>query len=160
MQDSIQNTLRAYYDFWFSCNALYEKWAKRQGITVNTLFVIYTVNAYQETCNQRLICEKLMLPKQTVNTILEALTRKGIVEKKADPSDKRNKRIAFTKTGADYAGQLLKSLSAFEEKALGTGGAGGLYPHQPDHAGASGGGPRDRFLKEQSEILSHRQLQK
>ena len=81
---------------------------------------IYTVNAYQETCNQRLICEKLMLPKQTVNTILEALTRKGIVEKKADPSDKRNKRIAFTKTGADYAGQLLKSLSAFEEKALGT----------------------------------------
>lgn len=24
MQDSIQNTLRAYYDFWFSCNALYE----------------------------------------------------------------------------------------------------------------------------------------
>ena len=115
MQDSIQNTLRAYYDFWFSCNALYEKWAKRQGITVNTLFVIYTVNAYQETCNQRLICEKLMLPKQTVNTILE-----GIVEKKADPSDKRNKRIAFTKTGADYAGQLLKSLSAFEEKALGT----------------------------------------
>ena len=120
MQDSIQNTLRAYYDFWFSCNALYEKWAKRQGITVNTLFVIYTVNAYQETCNQRLICEKLMLPKQTVNTILEALTRKGIVEKKADQSDKRNKRIAFTKTGADYAGQLLKSLSAFEEKALGT----------------------------------------
>lgn len=82
MQDSIQNTLRAYYDFWFSCNALYEKWAKRQGITVNTLFVIYTVNAYQETCNQRLICEKLMLPKQTVNTILEALPRKGIVEKR------------------------------------------------------------------------------
>lgn len=51
MPDSIHDTLSAYYDFWFSCNALYEKWAKRQGITVNTLFVIYTVDAYPERCN-------------------------------------------------------------------------------------------------------------
>ena len=119
MPDSIHDTLSAYYDFWFSCNALYEKWAKQQGITVNTLFVIYTVDAYPERCNQRLICEKLMLPKQTVNTILEALTKKGIVEKKADPSDKRKKRIVFTRTGTEYAGRLLKDLGAFEEKALG-----------------------------------------
>ena len=96
MPDSIHDTLSAYYDFWFSCNALYEKWAKRQGITVNTLFVIYTVDAYPERCNQRLI-----------------------VEKKADPSDKRNKRIVFTRTGTEYAGRLLKDLGAFEEKALG-----------------------------------------
>lgn len=51
MPDSIHDTLSAYYDFWFSCNALYEKWAKQQGITVNTLFVIYTVDAYPERCN-------------------------------------------------------------------------------------------------------------
>ncbi|WP_195268709.1 MarR family transcriptional regulator [Eubacterium sp. 1001713B170207_170306_E7] len=119
MPDNLHETLKAYYDFWFSCNALYEKWAKGQGITVNTLFVIYTVNEYRQDCNQRLICEKLMLPKQTVNTILEALTKKGIVQKKADPSDKRNKRIVFTQAGETYAGPLLKRLSTFEEKALG-----------------------------------------
>lgn len=119
MSDNLHETLSAYYDFWFGCNALYEKWAKRQGITVNTLFVIYMVDAYRQTCNQRLICEKLLLPKQTVSTILETLAKKGLVEKKADPQDKRNRRVVFTAAGEDYAGALLKKLNAFEEKALG-----------------------------------------
>ena len=111
MPDSIHDTLSAYYDFWFSCNALYEKWAKRQGITVNTLFVIYTVDAYPERCNQRLICEKLMLPKQTVNTILEALTKKGIVEEKALGAMTREEREDFIRTSQIMLARLEEALN-------------------------------------------------
>ena len=54
---------------------------------------------FPNDCTQHLICEKLMLPKQTVNSILSGL-EDSFVGKIISPTDKRVKLLVFTSQGA------------------------------------------------------------
>ncbi len=118
MNDEIKNYIKSYYDVYFGINALYERWAKERGLTSNALFVLYVIHAYPDQCTQRLICEKLLIPKQTVNTILSSFGKKGYIRKEIAGDDKRNKFILFTEEGQKYADLLLTDMLHFEESAL------------------------------------------
>ena len=107
-----------YYDLWFGTNAVYERWAKSHGLNNNLLLTLYLLKEFPNDCTQHLICEKLMLPKQTVNSILSGLEDKGFVEKIISPTDKRVKLLVFTSQGAAYADGLLQKMDDFEERAL------------------------------------------
>lgn len=99
-------------------NAVYERWAKSHGLNNNLLLTLYLLKEFPNDCTQHLICEKLMLPKQTVNSILSGLEEKGFVEKIISPTDKRVKLLVFTSQGAAYADGLLQKMDDFEERAL------------------------------------------
>lgn len=116
--DEIRIQIKEYYAAYFAVNAAYESWAKEHGLTANALFVLYVIQEFAEQCTQKLICEKLLLPKQTVSTILETFEKKGYVTKETAASDKRNKYILFTEAGRKYADEILASLLHFEEKAF------------------------------------------
>lgn len=114
----MENFIRAYYDFWFGINEAYEQWAKKRGVTSNTLFVLYAVGERPEECTQRYICERLLLPKQTVNTILAGLEKKGLIFREMALEDKRNKLVRLTEAGEQYAKALLAELAEAEGAAL------------------------------------------
>lgn len=118
MHQELQQIRRGYYDLWFGTNAVYERWAKTHGLNNNLLLTLYLLKEYPQDCTQHLICEKLMLPKQTVNSILTGLTEKGLVRKIISPTDKRAKLLTFTEQGAAYADKLLQQMDNFEERAL------------------------------------------
>lgn len=118
MNDELKPLLDSYYDFWFGITSFYETWAKNRGLTANALFSLYVIHENPSTCTQRLICEKLQLPKQTVNTILDLFEKKGYVLKKVLEQDRRNKRLNLTQSGKNYTDGLLKELYAFEKSAL------------------------------------------
>lgn len=118
MQKELQNIRHGYYELWFGTNAAYERWAKAHGLNNNLLLTLYLLKEYPEDCTQHFICEKLMLPKQTVNSILSGLESKGFVKKTVSPTDKRVKLLLFTKQGTDYADKLLQQMNDFEERAL------------------------------------------
>ena len=99
----LQRIRHGYYDLWFGTNAVYERWAKSHGLNNNLLLTLYLLKEFPNDCTQHLICEKLMLPKQTVNSILSGLEEKGFVEKIISPTDKRVKLLVFTSQGAAYA---------------------------------------------------------
>ncbi len=84
------------------------------------LLTLYLLKEYPDDCTQHLICEKLMLPKQTVNSILTGLETKGLVTKTVSPADKRVKLLVFTSQGAAFADELLQKMDDFEERALRT----------------------------------------
>lgn len=117
MQEEIKQQLEEYYNFWFTLNDIYEKWAKKQGLTSNSLFTLFVIKEYPN-CNQKLICDKLMLPKQTINTILTGFEKKGYIKKETKEEDKRNKCIAFTKEGKRYAQEILSKLFSVEKSAF------------------------------------------
>lgn len=98
--------------------SVYERWAKSHGLNNNLLLTLYLLKEFPNDCTQHLICEKLMLPKQTVNSILSGLEDKGFVEKIISPTDKRVKLLVFTSQGAAYADGLLQKMDDFEERAL------------------------------------------
>ena len=81
MHKELQRIRHGYYDLWFGTNAVYERWAKSHGLNNNLLLTLYLLKEFPNDCTQHLICEKLMLPKQTVNSILSGLEYKGFVEK-------------------------------------------------------------------------------
>ena len=118
MHQELQRIRQGYYDLWFGTNAVYECWAKKHGLNNNLLLTLYLLKEFPDDCTQHLICEKLMLPKQTVNSILAGLEARGFVEKKVSPKDKRVKLLTCTEQGAAYADELLQKMDDFEERAL------------------------------------------
>lgn len=118
MQSEIKAAVREYYELFFNIGAVYEKLAKRQGLTSSALFVLHMLYEYQDQCTQRLICEKLLYPKQTVNTILNSFAKQGYIQKETVALDKRNKYIGLTEAGRKYAGSVLAPMFHMEETAL------------------------------------------
>lgn len=118
MDNEIKKHIKNYYDFWFKVNNLYENWAKKQDLTYNSLFILYTIKENEGFCTQKMICERLQLPKQTVNTVLNGFEEKGIVIRKVMEENKRNKAILFTKEGESYVNKIVEHLYEIEVKTM------------------------------------------
>ena len=112
--DEILTQILAYDALWRENNALYSEWAKAQGLSYNELLVMLSLTREADApCTQKDICRQWLLPKQTVNSILERFTRLGL---ESDPRDRRNKRIALTGTGQARLGALTEALQDKERQ--------------------------------------------
>ena len=118
MFNEISESIRCYYEVYFGISAVYEKLAKMHGLTSGSLFVLYIIHEYPEQCTQRFICDNLLFPKQTVNTILDMFEKKELILKKVANYDKRNKYILLTESGQKYADRILSEMVHIEEEAL------------------------------------------
>ena len=96
---------------------LYGDWARQRGMSYNLLMTLYAISQNQP-CTQRQIAREWMIPKQTVNTILDGMQKKGYIRLDVLPTDRRSKRICLTPQGEAYAGPILDALDALEWRAL------------------------------------------
>lgn len=121
MKLNIRKYINDYYEFWFALNCQYEHWARGKGLTFNSLLVLDTIAEHVEKgakCTQKLICERLFLPKQTVGTILDSFEKKGYLERVTVPEDRRNKSVLLTEAGRKWADEILEELYRTEREAL------------------------------------------
>lgn len=95
---------------------LYGEWAKRHGMSYNSMVVLDCLNR-KDGCTQKEIADTWMIPKQTVNTIVKELERKGYV-RCGQVERKKEKQIFFTESGRAYATDCLKGMYELEEQAL------------------------------------------
>lgn len=58
------------------------------------------------------------IPPQTVNNIVLALQKKGIVALEENPADRRSKIVKFTQAGEDFAKKQIGAVVAFEKKSI------------------------------------------
>lgn len=96
---------------------LYRLWAKKKNINYNALLILYTLNDYK-VCTQKQICDWWALPKQTVHGILIDFEKKGYITITANEDNKRERLIAFTDSGINYASSILDKLLVMEENAM------------------------------------------
>lgn len=115
---SIKEDIKKGYDLWFAFNNIYDRWAKAHGLTVSMLFVFYMIHENEGICTQQFISERLLLPKQTINSILQTIQKYGYIQMALDENDKRNKLISLTPYGKEYTKKLLGELYSFEERAF------------------------------------------
>lgn len=115
--DNINEYMKIYYESWFRINNSYNVWAQRRGINYNTLFVLYEVYNNSINCTQRSICDNLLLPKQTVSTIMQKLEQQEYVYREINERDRRNKIVKLTVKGIDFASELLTELEKAEVEA-------------------------------------------
>jgi DNA-binding MarR family transcriptional regulator len=96
---------------------IYDYYARSVGISYTTLFVLNLISQY-EICTQKTICERTMLPKQTVNNVIKKLTEQGYLQLEELPDNSKSKRILFTKKGKEYVEPMIKHIQDAENTAM------------------------------------------
>lgn len=96
---------------------LYEKWAKKQGVNNYVSRIMYML--YLSGVNrQKEMVENYSMPKQTVNTVITELQKKGYIILIPDENDKRSKIIKLTQEGINYANKIVTPLLDCEIRVL------------------------------------------
>ena len=98
--------VRAFCSAWQSLSVIYEDYARRSGISYNSLCILDAIQQ-TENCTQKFICEKTLLPKQTVNNVVTAFYKSGYIELLELPENRRIKTIHLTPEGERYANALI-----------------------------------------------------
>ena len=109
-----ENYIHRYNTLWRETSVLYEDWAKKRGISYFELLTILSVTEAQSPCTQKDICDQWILPKQTVNSVLANLVKRGWVRLSPSPKDRRNKEILLTGEGKIAAAKIAGDLQEKE----------------------------------------------
>ncbi len=70
---------KAFCNAWQSLSIIYEDYARKVGVSYNSLYILNAIQE-NENCTQKQICEKTLLPKQTVNNVITSFYKKGYIE--------------------------------------------------------------------------------
>ena len=97
-------------------DGLYYVAARRLGVNENTLVVFYSL-ADGVPRSQKQLSQELLIPKTTINTVVQEQIRAGHVQLVRGTHSKE-KEIVLTAQGRDYARQLLRPLYAAEQQAM------------------------------------------
>lgn len=96
---------------------LYSKWAKNHSVSSYVSKIMYMLRAAGIN-KQKEIADIYGMPKQTVNTVIAALHKKGYIRLIPDEKDKRSKVIELTYEGIKYADSIVEPLLTCEKKVL------------------------------------------
>ena len=100
---------------WTKTNAIYAKAAAALGVSYPELIVLYALETMGEL-RQKQIAENFGLQKQTVNTVIKALSQRELVQLVSSKADKREKIITLTESGKKYAQSIVTPLRKAEDK--------------------------------------------
>lgn len=113
----IEAKTRAFCSAWQSISTVYEDYARKAGISYNSLYILNAI-LYTENCTQKQICEKTLLPKQTVNNVVTDFFKNGYIELRELPENRRIKTIHLTEKGMEYAETLIPHIHKADCKAM------------------------------------------
>lgn len=113
----IEERTQTFCSTWQSLSTIYEDYARKSGVSYNSLYILNAISQI-ENCTQKLICEKTLLPKQTVNNVISGFYKSGYIELRELPENRRIKTIHFTEKGKAYADTLVPHIYEASCKAM------------------------------------------
>lgn len=115
----IEDDVKQFSDEWQSITMTYNDYARSVGISYTSLQILKYITG-TENCTQKTICEMSFLPKQTVNNIITSFYKKGYIELREMPEDRRNKTIHLTAKGKEYMDTFSPHIEDAEYEAMQT----------------------------------------
>ena len=100
---------------WAKSNALYARAACALQVGYPEMMVLYALETIGRQ-TQKQIAASFGMQKQTVHTVVSALSRQGYLRLEAGREDKREKWVILTESGQVYARQVIAPLRRAEEK--------------------------------------------
>lgn len=97
---------------------IYRGIVSRSGISENGFWIWYALIVMDGEYSQQDICSCWSLSKQTVNTIVKHMVKKGFVFLEVVPGTRNRKIIRLTKAGRAYGEELVRPVSEAEDRAL------------------------------------------
>ena len=104
---------------WCQADALYSKWAARNGINYFVLLALWVLYGNEAGMTQKSISHHYGWPKQTTNSVIRSLKQEGYVALIAEQADKREKRVILTEKGRCHAEKVLTPLFQLEDRVYG-----------------------------------------
>ena len=102
--------------------ALYDEYAKRNGMMMKTLLVanvLYYDTLYQKGgMTQKEMCSRTVESKQTTNVIIKNLLADNYVTVTEVPENKRNKIVQMTDAGRAYCEKVVRHITWAEDTAM------------------------------------------
>jgi len=97
---------------------LYHGVVSRSAISDNEFWVWYTLVTMDGEHSQQDICTLWSLPKQTVNTIIRRMVRRGLAVLEVVPGTRNRKIIHLTEAGREYGETVVMPVSEAEQRAF------------------------------------------
>lgn len=116
-ETKIEKNVEQFCNAWQSLSVVYEDYARAAGISYTSLYILNSITRLAN-CTQKLICEKTLLPKQTVNSVITNFYKKGYIELCELPENRRIKIIHLTEKGKEYSDTLIPHIKEAECKAM------------------------------------------
>lgn len=114
---TIEEKTKVFCNAWQSISIIYEDYARKSGISYNSLYILNAIQQIKD-CTQKQICEKTLLPKQTVNNVITAFYKSGYIELREFPENRRIKTIHLTEKGENYADKLIPHIHEADKVAM------------------------------------------
>lgn len=99
-------------------SGLYRNAVSSSGMSENEFWIWYTLIIMDGEYSQQDISGMWSLSKQTVNTIISNMARKGFVTLEVIPGTRNRKVIHLTEEGRKYGESIVLPISEAEEKAI------------------------------------------
>ena len=98
--------------------ALYDAYAKENGMLMNTLLVTNVLYYAKAPMTQRDICSRTFLSKQTVNLIIGKLLKEAYVTVQDSSESRRKKLVGMTDSGRAYCEKVVRHITWAEDTAM------------------------------------------
>lgn len=98
--------------------ALYDAYAKNNGISMKTFLVLNVLFYAKDGMTQKEICDRTLESKQIVSSIVRNLLADGYVTLEENADDRRNKTVRMTKNGREYAERPVRHITNSEDIAM------------------------------------------
>ena len=96
----------------------YSLFAKAMGINFTAICILECLSESDVPVTQKELSEKLVIPKQMVNTVIKSFWERGFVELK-ETTDRRSKLVILTEEGKKYSVEIISPLQNVEYMAWG-----------------------------------------
>jgi DNA-binding MarR family transcriptional regulator len=98
--------------------ALYDEYAKSNGLLMKTFLVLNVLFYAKDGMTQKDICDRTFQSKQIVSSIVKNLFGDGYVTLIENEDDRRNKTVILTESGRAYAGKPVRHITRAEDTAM------------------------------------------
>lgn len=98
--------------------ALYDDYAKRNGMLMKTLLVVNALFYAKDGLTQRDICDRTFQSKQTINLIVKNLLNEGHITVSEVPENKRTKIVQMTEAGRASCEKVVRHITWAEDTAM------------------------------------------
>lgn len=113
MKDTVC-TVEEYRLAWKDADSIYSAFAKRCGLSDTEYWIMVMIDEGCDT--QSKISGEAFISKQTVNSAVRQLQKKGLVSLLRDDGDGRSKKMAFTPSGEEFFDKNFNVIDRAEER--------------------------------------------
>ena len=99
-------------------DALYRNAGAMFGLPDCAMWVLYFLSATEDELSQQDLIEKMMFPKQTINSAVVTLAKKGLLELSPIPGTRNKKKLELTEAGKNLADNTVARIRKAECRAV------------------------------------------